>query len=72
MLIAVLAPAPDLTTPGRAAHLRVAPAWPAEKLRCSQSWLFSSPAGISALLLESGLSLVVGVLFIQFSVFYPE
>ena len=40
----VSAPAPDLTPPGRA----VAPAWSAEKLCCSQRWLCSSPAGISA------------------------
>ena len=69
MLIAVSDPAPDLNPPGRAAYLRVAPAWPAEMLRCSQKWLFSSPAGISCL--SRNCSLVVGVLFIQFSVFNP-
>ena len=43
-----IAPAPDLTSPERTAYLRVAPAWPAEKLHCSQRWPFSSPTGISA------------------------
>ena len=43
-----IGPTLDLTPLGKAAYLKVAPAWPAEKLRCSQRWLFSSAAGISA------------------------
>ena len=67
MLVVVMHPSP----PTKAVYLRVAPAQPAVKLRGLQRWLFSLQKEFLPLPPQSGQSPVVGVLFIQFSVFYP-